>query len=342
MASEGNFLEMKVSGFVEKGSLAFPDDAAEGLAGKLSDICLIDERKNFLGVILEGALLLASPKEKAKNLSFNPPSISPESTVRDALKVFASSGMQLLPVVQKGKLSGVLKLPSVIQKLPLGELTLEEVTNKHPYSIGEATPVADVREIMVRSRLGRVYVTDAAGHLTGIITHNSFLKKPGFFKKDWRRASEIMEHGVLSISPSDTVQKAAALVAKNRLRAIALVENGHLVGSVEAGLIVSKVLEKTEPVGEGIRVEILGLASLESFEKTAINSAVFGQVRKISEELGPSTIKLVFKRSRSEWEVSLTATLTGGKKILAKVSEFDALFAASEVLRTLQKRVRNG
>lgn len=341
---ERDFLGMRIANFVEKGALAYPDDDAASLAGKFSDICLIDEKKNFLGLVLEGALLVASPKEKAKGLSFTPPTLSPESTLRDALKVFISSGLQAVPVVQRkgNKFSGVVRLSSLLSRLPIAEIALEEVVNKHPYSVGEATPVSDVREIMVRSRIGRVYVTDGANHLTGIITHNSFLKKPSFFKKDWRRAAEIMERGVLSVSPKDTVSKAVGLISKNKLRAVAVVENGHLVGAVEAGLVVSRVLELTEPVGEGVHIEVSGLSSLESFEKAAINSAVFGYVRKIAGELGPSTVKLVFKRSKSEWEVSLTVTTKNGRKMLASSSGFDALSAASEVLRTLQRKVRDG
>lgn len=336
-----DFFGEKVAAFVEKGALAYPDDDSASLAGKASDICIVDEKKNFLGMVLEGTLLLSAPNEKAKNLSFNPPQVLPESEIGEALTIFVSSGLQALPVVQKGKLQGVLKLPSILQKLPLGEISLEEAINKHPYSVGEATPVSDVREIMLRSRLGRVYVTDTAKHLIGIITHNSFLKKPIFFKKDWRRAADIMEHGVLSVSPKDTLAKAVSLIGKNGLRAIAVVEGGHLVGSVEAATVVLRVLDANAPIGEGISVEIAGLSGLESFEKSAINSAVFGQVKKIAKALGPSKIKIVFKRGKSEWEISLTMS-RGKEKILAKTSSFDALTGVSEVLRTLQRKVRNG
>jgi|GEM_PF-3860696 len=338
-----NLLESKVSGFIEKAALCYPDDEASKIAGKLTDACIIDEKRNFQGLVLEGTLLAANPNEKAKTLSFSPPTTSPGDKLRDALKTFVSSGLEVLPVVEKGKLQGVLKLSSILPKLPASEIALSEVVNKHPYSIGESSPVSDVREIMHRSRLGRVYVTDSAGHLVGIITHSSFLKKPSFFKKDWRRAAEIMEHGVVSVAPEDTVEKAVQKIAKNRLRAVALVEKGKLSGSVESSRIISKVLERNEPIGDGIYAQVSGISKLEPFEKAAINSVVQSSISKIAKSLGAGAkVKLVFKQGKSTWEIDLSCESKKAGNFRAKGTAFDAISGASEVLRTLEKQVRKG
>jgi CBS domain-containing protein len=342
-------LESKVAAFAEKAPIIFPDDPASVVSGKKKDFFIIGERKEFLGMVLESALVASLPTEKVRTLSFNPPILSPASTVMDALRMFVSSSLQTLPVVEKRKLVGAVSVYSLLSRLDFSGVALEEVINRHPYSVAESLPVFDLREMMIRLRLPRAYVTDSAGNLMGVVTHSSFLQKPAFFKKDWRKVSEIMERGIISISPSDSVKSAVSGVCRRGMRAVAVVEGGKLVGSVSVRDLLHKYLELSQPLGEGISVEISGLGGLESFERAAINSMIFGHFKKIAKSIGEASAKIVFKKSKTQWEVSITVkpilhrgTQFRGKSIFHSAEAFDPLSAVSEALRTLQRTVRHG
>jgi CBS domain-containing protein len=343
-----NILEAKVSDFMEKAPVAFTDDTVSSISGKGKDFFLVDEKKRFFGMVLEGSLLSAISTEKVKTVSFNPPVLSPGSSVLEAIKLFVSSSLQAIPIVDKGKLVGSVSVYSLLSRLDLSDVALDEAINSHPYSVAETLPVFDLREMMTRLRLPRAYVTDSAGNLVGVVTHGSFLRKPIFVKKDWRKVVEIMERGVLSIKRGDSAKNAQSAICKHQLRAIAVLDGSKLVGSVSVRDLLKKYLEGAHPAGEGITIEVSGLSELESFERAAINSVIFGHFKKIAQSIGQASAKVVFRKMKTHWEVAITVkpilhkgAQFRGKSIFHSVEGFDPLSAVSEALRMLDRTVRH-
>lgn len=339
------FLEAKISGYYDaRAPAAFPDDEASTASGKKREFFIVGERKIFLGMVSEAALLAASPTEKLRNLMFKPPALQDSATVLEALKLFASSKMQQLPVITKdGKLAGALSIYSLLPRMDFSQIPLEKVMNHNPFTAAETAPVADLRELMARNRVSRIYVKDSSGRLAGVITPGSFLQKPVFYKKDWRRASEIMERSVVGILPTDDSARAAAQLARHSVRTVAVVsKDGKLEGSVTIFSLIARYLESAEPAGQGIAVEVSGLGSLENFERSAVNSAIYEQIRKIALSLGPAKVKLVFKSGKSTWECKVSAEPARGRMMLLTAEGYDLFTCAAQALRTLEKRVRHG
>ncbi|MEM2141483.1 CBS domain-containing protein [Nitrososphaera sp.] len=108
----------------------------------------------------------------------------------------------------------------------------------------ESKPTAlDVAQVMAKSRTGSVIIT-AEGKPAGIITERDLLKKVS--AKDRKPgeipASQIMSSPVIAVKAYDSVDTAASVMAKNRIKRLAVVEDdGSLAGVISATDIAKKL-----------------------------------------------------------------------------------------------------
>ena len=108
----------------------------------------------------------------------------------------------------------------------------------------ESNPTAlDVAQVMAKSRTGSVIIT-TGGKPSGIITERDLLKKvsardrkPGEIS-----ALQIMSSPVIAVNAYDSVDTAAGLMAKNKIKRLAVVEeDGSLAGVISATDIAKKL-----------------------------------------------------------------------------------------------------
>ena len=79
-------------------------------------------------------------------------------------------------------------------------------------------------------------VTDSTGRLRGVLTDRDIVLRCLALDNDPAdtRVSEVMSRAVVTARPGDSVQSAAALMAREQLRRLPVAENGRLVGMVTA------------------------------------------------------------------------------------------------------------
>jgi CBS domain-containing protein len=108
----------------------------------------------------------------------------------------------------------------------------------------ESKPTAlDVAQVMAKSRAGSVILT-SGGKIAGIITERDLLKKVSARDKKPGEipASQIMSSPVVSVKAYDSVDTAAGLMAKNRIKRLAVVEDdGSLAGVISSTDIAKKL-----------------------------------------------------------------------------------------------------
>ncbi|HEX9678193.1 cyclic nucleotide-binding/CBS domain-containing protein [Nitrososphaera sp.] len=108
----------------------------------------------------------------------------------------------------------------------------------------ELNPTAlDVAQVMAKSRIGSVIIT-SGGRQAGIITERDLLKKVS--AKDRKpgeiAASDIMSSPVVVVKAYDSVDTAAGVMARNRIKRLAVVEeDGSLAGVISATDIAKKL-----------------------------------------------------------------------------------------------------
>ena len=110
--------------------------------------------------------------------------LEPGSRLLDAALIMRSSGFRHVPVVDNGKLVGIISdrdikrhSPSMLAKISqeeynriFEETTIEKVMTKDPQSVAPESPIKTVVSIMHDQKFGAVPVVDNSGMLVGIVT----------------------------------------------------------------------------------------------------------------------------------------------------------------------------
>lgn len=109
---------------------------------------------------------------------------------------------------------------------------------------GDANPSAlDIVELMVKSKVGSVVVL-ISGKPAGIITERDILKKISAHNKVFQevRAMSIISAPLITVGAYDSVDTAAAIMSKNKIKRLPVVEkDGTLVGILSVSNIAKKL-----------------------------------------------------------------------------------------------------
>ena len=125
-----------------------------------------------------GALLRekAQLRDKASAIQVIPPT----ATVFDAISLMAERNIGALPVVQGGRLVGMLSERDYTRKVMLMGRTsrdtlVSEIMTQNPVTIGPDNTVSDCMEIMTEQRIRHLPVIES-GELTGILSIGDLVK----------------------------------------------------------------------------------------------------------------------------------------------------------------------
>ncbi|ADU93461.1 CBS domain-containing protein [Geobacillus sp. Y412MC52] len=100
------------------------------------------------------------------------------------------------------------------------------------------TPLDNLYEVAVKMRdfnVGAIPIVDD-GRLVGMITDRDIVVRGMAEKRPGSTAvTEVMSRDLVTLSPDDSVQKAADMMARHQIRRLPVVENGRLVGIISIG-----------------------------------------------------------------------------------------------------------
>lgn len=134
---------------------------------------------------------------------------------------------------------------------------VKEIMSKDCVTVTLKDNVYEVAVAMAKHDIGFVPVVDGK-QLIGVITDRDLVIR-GYAEKNEGSAKveKVMSKHVATVTPDATVDEAAKLMAKHKIRRLPVVENGNLVGVVaigdlavrdcfgeEAGEALSKISEK--------------------------------------------------------------------------------------------------
>ena len=115
-------------------------------------------------------------------------------------------------------------------------MEVQEIMTAKVITVGQDEPVTAAARLLRRWNLGALPVTDSTGRLRGVLTDRDIVLRCLALDNDPAdtRVSEVMSRAVVTARPGDSVQSAAALMAREQLRRLPVAENGRLVGMVTA------------------------------------------------------------------------------------------------------------
>ncbi|HUS16912.1 MAG TPA: CBS domain-containing protein, partial [Chloroflexia bacterium] len=114
----------------------------------------------------------------------------PDSPLTEAYNRMMQRGIRRLPVVDSGRLVGLVTLGDLREARPssatslsiyelnylLAKLTIGVIMTHAPYTVTPDTPVAQAARLMLKHKIGGLPVVDESGTLLGIITESDIFR----------------------------------------------------------------------------------------------------------------------------------------------------------------------
>ncbi len=120
--------------------------------------------------------------------------------------------------------------------------------------------VCDVAKLLTRRRIGAVLVMDAADQMLGIVSERDIIRcmaSDGAEALD-KTAAQLMTRQVQTAEPSMTVERAMELMSEGRFRHLPVVDDGHLLGIVSIGDVVTARLRDAAQQVDTLRAYVAG------------------------------------------------------------------------------------
>jgi CBS domain-containing protein len=186
-------------------------------------------------------------------MTSNPVAIPADAPPEDALELFDEHDFRHLPVLEHGRVVGILTDRDA--KLAAGWLTLQhtpprtdrddlhkpktvrELMTSPVLTGGEDDEITDAIAALCERRIGALPVLDAMGNLTGIVTETNMLSAYRDLC-DWKGVSPdpnvetCMSSKVESLGPDALVSEAVELCIRAGIRHVPVVDGGSLMGIV--------------------------------------------------------------------------------------------------------------
>ena len=126
-------------------------------------------------------------------------------------------------------------------------------------SVSPSSTVLDALKVMAEKEIGAVVVIED-GHLVGIFSERDYARKVVLMDRASRATSlrEIMTHPVMYVRPQHTSEECMALMTENRLRHLAVLDDGRLIGLVSIGDLVKNIISEQKFIIEQLGHYISG------------------------------------------------------------------------------------
>jgi CBS-domain-containing membrane protein len=212
-----------------------------------------------------------------------PITVTPETTITEAVKLMVERQIKRLPVVDAGgKLVGMVSRVNVLRALgepPVAETPRQAPLPGHYVRVGEMmmtqvptvqseASLAEVVDLLVSHARRRVVVVDGDRRVVGIITDGDLIKRATAtertslvqllahrlplgqsdkFHLSRRTAAEVMTSPVITVTPDTSLSEALHLLLTHRIKRLPVVDaDGRLVGLVGRGGVLQALNRELE------------------------------------------------------------------------------------------------
>lgn len=294
---------------------------------------------------------------KAKSIMTRPSSINHKASVEETIKKMAASGLEALPVTEKGKIKGIVSEYDILKYLlEEGELEkfrlkdfLIEVPTLHPDD-----PTSKARTIMRKNKVSRLPVVDKKGKYLGLILLIDILRisykqiteregKP--YQPSYRNFLENPVRNLIKevprIQQDEKLDKVVRTMLEEGLKGISILnEEDEPLGVFSRIHLFQEIARRYKR--RGLRVTISGEVDWEI--EASIKNLIENYGRKLKYFTKIKHLKIRLKRiheaeGKSKYKISLRV-LTPGFGIGVEETGFDILYTLKRGLEDLEKRLR--
>ncbi len=171
-------------------------------------------------------------KRSESGMILDPVTITSRKTIREALDIMAHFHISGVPVVNDGKLVGILTNRDIRFETNLELLVSDRMTGKNLITVKKGTTLNEAKSVLQEHRIEKLLVIDDEGTLCGLITVKDILKKENHPNAGTDKHGRLLVAAAIGVS-SDTMERAQALVNANVDALVVDTAHGHSKGVLE-------------------------------------------------------------------------------------------------------------
>ena len=203
-----------------------------------SQMAIAMAREGGMGVIHKNLSIENHAKEvdrvkrSESGMILDPVTITSRKTIREALDIMAHFHISGVPVVNDGKLVGILTNRDIRFETNLELLVSDRMTGKNLITVKKGTTLNEAKSVLQKHRIEKLLVIDDEGILCGLITVKDILKKENHPNAGTDKHGRLLVAAAIGVS-SDTMERAQALVNANVDALVVDTAHGHSKGVLE-------------------------------------------------------------------------------------------------------------
>ncbi|MCI0664202.1 MAG: CBS domain-containing protein [Acidobacteria bacterium] len=131
-------------------------------------------------------------------------------------------------------------------------LTASDVMIKDVITVRESTPLKEVARLFSERKITGAPVIDEQGKLLGVISETDIIRKTTSIGA-WSPslAGQIMTKPVVTVAPTDTLQRVCELMFNRRIHRVVVAEQSKIVGIITTMDILRSIATETKKKEEG-------------------------------------------------------------------------------------------
>ena len=203
-----------------------------------SQMAIAMAREGGIGVIHKNLSIENHAKEvdrvkrSESGMILDPVTITSRKTIREALDIMAHFHISGVPVVNDGKLVGILTNRDIRFETNLELLVSDRMTGKNLITVKKGTTLNEAKSVLQKHRIEKLLVIDDEGTLCGLITVKDILKKENHPNAGTDKHGRLLVAAAIGVS-SDTMERAQALIDANVDALVVDTAHGHSKGVLE-------------------------------------------------------------------------------------------------------------
>ena len=203
-----------------------------------SQMAIAMAREGGIGVIHKNLSIEDQVKEVDKvkrsesGMILDPVTIGSDKTIRDALEIMAHFDISGVPVVDEGKLVGILTNRDIRFETNLDLSVADRMTGENLVTVKKGTTLKEAKSVLQKHRIEKLLVVDDTGSLCGLITVKDILKKENHPNAASDKHGRLLVAAAIGVS-SDTLERAQALVDAQVDVLVVDTAHGHSKGVLE-------------------------------------------------------------------------------------------------------------
>jgi CBS domain-containing protein len=136
---------------------------------------------------------------------------------------------------------------------------LQAKADQSVYTLSPTASIFDAVKLMAEKSVGGLVVMEG-GKIVGIITERDYARKIVLMRRSSKDTPvrDIMTTSVMYVHPNETAEECMALMTKNRLRHLPVMDEGKLVGIISIGDLVKAILSEQKLILEQLEHYIEG------------------------------------------------------------------------------------